>query len=276
MKKNRFMIAIACIVFVCAAAVVFLSAMGKKPYRNLDAAQIVSANVLLSPPDKTVEIEDIPELVGYLKDVVIYHQDHSYTEYDGQGVIFTLTMEDGTQIEIIAYNPFLVIDDVGYKTKYGPCEALNSYANALLNSGTANIILEEPPALSVVSDNTAFSALSGTYSWQKKGIDGNSISINGDSAHPLDCKELLSPPYETQEAAAALRFAEEPDTIFSVKCWSDEYWGDPAANSEDVVINGTAITLKPGGYVYEVTAGWNTGNGYGGTASYCFYLKLIE
>ena len=46
---------------------------------------------------------------------------NSYTEYAGQGVIFTLTMEDGTQTEIMAYNPFLVIDGVGYKTKYEPC-----------------------------------------------------------------------------------------------------------------------------------------------------------
>lgn len=67
-----------------------------------------------------------------LKDVVIYNEDNSYTEYSGQAVIFMLTMADGTQIEIVAYNPFLIIDGVGYKTKYEPCEALNHYANMLL------------------------------------------------------------------------------------------------------------------------------------------------
>ena len=185
MKKKRLIIAAVCIILLFIVIVVFLLTMGKKPYKNLDATQIMSAKVLLSPPDKTVEIEDIPELVGYLKDVIIYNQDNSYTEYAGQGVIFTLTMEDGTQTEIMAYNPFLVIDGVGYKTKYEPCEALNNYANELLNSGTANIILEEPPALSVISDNTSMSALLGTYSWQKKDVDGNSISTNADSPHPL-------------------------------------------------------------------------------------------
>ena len=34
---------------------------------------------------------------------------------------------DGTQTDIMAYNPFIVIDGIGYKTKYEPCEALNSY-----------------------------------------------------------------------------------------------------------------------------------------------------
>ena len=65
-------------------------------------------------------------MVEYLKDVVIYNEDNSYKEYSGQGVIFTLNMTDGTQTSIMAYNPFLVIDGIGYKTKYEPCEALNS------------------------------------------------------------------------------------------------------------------------------------------------------
>ncbi len=41
-------------------------------------------------------------------------------------------MADGTETEITACNPFLVIDGAGYRTKYAPCEALNSYANRLL------------------------------------------------------------------------------------------------------------------------------------------------
>ena len=185
-------------------------------------------------------------------------------------------MTDGTQTEVMAYNPFLVIDGIGYKTKYEPCEALNSYANQLLNSGTANIILEEPPALSVVSDETVFEALLGTYSWQKINSDGTAESTIADSAHPLQCKDELSPPFGTTEATATLRFTEEPDTILSVQCWSDECWDKPAENSEDVTINGNVLTLKPGGYIYEITAEWDTENGYGGTASYSVYIKTTD
>ena len=110
MRKKRLMIAIACIILVGIAVIVFFSQQGKKPYKDLDAAQIVSAKVLLTPPDKTIEIENIQELVEYLNDVVVYNEDNSYTEYDGQGVVFTLTMVDGTQTDIMAYNPFIVID----------------------------------------------------------------------------------------------------------------------------------------------------------------------
>ncbi len=275
MKKRWLLMAPACILVLFTAAALLL-AVGRRPYKNLDAAQIASAKVRLSPPDKTVEIENASELAGCLNDVVIYYQDNSYTEYAGQAAVFTLTMTDGTQTEIAAYSPFLIIDGVGYKTKQEPCEALSRYADKLLRSGTAGIILEEPPALSVISGGTSVSAFLGTYSWQKKDADGNSVSINAGSAHPLHCEELLSPPYETPEATAALRFAEEPDAVVSVKCWSDEYWGEPAACSEEAAFDGGALALKAGAYIYEITAVWNAENGYGGTASYFFYIKMTE
>ena len=128
MKKRWLLMAPVCILLLFTAAALLL-AMGKRPYKNLDAAQIASAKVRLSPPDKTVEIEDVSELACRLNDVVIYHQDNSYTEYAGQAAAFTLTMTDGTQTEITAYSPFLVIDGVGYKTRHEPCEALSRYAN---------------------------------------------------------------------------------------------------------------------------------------------------
>lgn len=248
---------------------------GEKPYKDLDAAQIAYATVHLSPPDKTVQIVDIEELVGYLKGVVIHNEDNSYTEYAGQGVTFTLTMTDGAQTKIMAYNPFLVIDGVGYQTDYEPCEALNSYANELLNAENSNIILEAPPALAVVSDNTNMGALLGGYSWQKMNGDGTVTETECESLHPLDCKDLLLT-YETTETTATLNFTESPDRILSVQCWSDEHWADPTANSEDVIIRGNVIELKPGGYIYEITAEWDADNGYGGTANYSLYLITIE
>lgn len=132
MKKNTIIISLICILSVTIIMIVFAVISGKKPYKNLDTSQIVSAVVRLTPPGETIQITEMTELVNLLKDVVIYNEDNSYTEYCGQGVIFTLTMADGTQTSIMAYNPFLVIDGVGYKTKYEPCEALNQYANMLL------------------------------------------------------------------------------------------------------------------------------------------------
>lgn len=129
MKKRTIIISLICIISAVIITIVFVRVNGRKPYKDLDAAQIISAEVRLSPPGTTIQITEKKELVDLLKDVVVYHEDNSYSEYSGQGVTFTLDMADGTQTNIMAYNPFLVIDGVGYKTKYEPCEALNHYAN---------------------------------------------------------------------------------------------------------------------------------------------------
>ena len=81
---------------------------------------------------------------------------------------------------------------------------------------------------------------------------------------------------ETTENTAVLRFQEDPDEILGVQCWSEERRGDPEAVGESVVANGYEIELKPGGYIYEVTAEWDAEkSGYGGIAHYCFYMKVI-
>lgn len=272
MKKRKLLLFSTCTLLFGVIAIVY-AVSGKRPYKALDTSQLAYATVHLIPPDKTVEIADMEKLVEYLRNVVIYQEDNSYTEYDGQGVTFTLFMADGTQTTVMAYNPFLVIDGVGYRTKYEPCQDLNQYANHLLNADDAVIILETPPILTVFSDETAFSTLLGTYSWQSRSWDGSSRSMDVDSAHPLDCKDLFSLE-ETTDHTATLRFWEKPDTV-SVRCWSDEHWYDPSAESEDVAVDGNVIVLKPGGTIYEVNAAWGTENGYGGTASYSFYLNRI-
>lgn len=131
-RGKRWLIALLCLA-VIAGGILAASAMaGRRPYKELTAADIQSATVLLTPPDTTLEIPDTGELAEYLSQVVIYDRDDSYTEYAGQGALFTLQLADGSTTDIMAYNPFLVIDGVGYRTKYEPCEALNRYANGLL------------------------------------------------------------------------------------------------------------------------------------------------
>ena len=131
MKKKGLIAIIGCLIVI---GIVVFAFSGRKPYKNLEASDLVSATVHLAPPDKTIQITEMEELVTYLNEVVIYNEDNSYMEYSGQAVIFTLTMADGSQEEIMAYNPFIVINGTGYKTKYEPCEKLNHYANKLLGN----------------------------------------------------------------------------------------------------------------------------------------------
>ena len=264
----------------------FPTAYGSHPFRALDASGIVSATVCLAPPDTTLEIPDMEELVGLLQETVVYTRDDSYTEYSGQGVIFELTFTDGTGARIMAYNPFLVINGEGYRTEYAPCEALNQYANDLLSSGEAVTVMRQPPAMAVIGtlDETYHDTLQGSYSWQSKNTDGTFTDIEADGAHPLACKTQLSPALEMEnDRTLNLIFPQgaAPDEIVRVRCWSDADWGNTAAGNETVRVSGSAaaggytIEVKPDGYIYEVIARWDTADGYGGTASYAFYVKGI-
>jgi len=90
----------------------------------------------LRPPDEKFNITDgqvTAELVDLLNDVTISEKDDSYKDYDGQWVEFELTMTDGSSKTVVAYNPFIIIDGIGYKTEYEPCEKLNVFGNDLSN-----------------------------------------------------------------------------------------------------------------------------------------------
>ncbi len=157
----------------------------------------------------------------------------------------------------------------------GDYDAKWYYAEFSVTEEGASVRLEKPPLLTVISDEDAHDALLGTYSWWYENGDGTSADIEVDHAHPLDCEAWL-PPLETTSPTAVLHFAEEPDRIVSIRCWSDDNWSDSTAESEDITVMGNEIELKIGGYIYEVTAKWNNENGYGGTAYYSFYVKLSE
>ena len=259
---------------VLGAAVLGLAAWhclsGSRPFRQLRAEEVQFATVQLSPPDQTLVVSDLEALTAYLRELVIYGEDDSYTEYAGQAAVFTLTMSDGTETVVTAYAPFLIIDGVGYRTRHEPCEALNRYANKLAESGECPVVLEEPPALAVVSDRISHRALLGAYTWQRGNPDGTTTQLLADAPHPLDCRELLEP-LETTEATAVLQFTQPPDRVTGVRCWSDT--GQTDQSGEALTLRGNEFSLRPGGCIYEVTAVWDAESGWGGTASYVFFIK---
>ena len=129
-KSKKVWLIIVVVALALIVSVLFVAFRGRKPLKNIE---LVNATVQLMPPDKTIQINDLDELEDLLEDIVIYNQDDSYTEYAGQAVVFSVTLLDGSQMEVTAYNPFVIIDGVGYKCKYEPCEELNDFANELLN-----------------------------------------------------------------------------------------------------------------------------------------------
>ena len=132
MKKRGTIGALVILLIVAIGAILVKSLLGTHPFRDLTPEDIASASVELLPPGKELPVEDLEALAALLSEVVIYRKDNSYGDYNGQTVIFTLTMTDGSTVQVSAYNPFLIIDGVGYRTKYESCEALSHFANSLL------------------------------------------------------------------------------------------------------------------------------------------------
>lgn len=146
-KRRKILMAAVCAAVLTGVVLAVLWFAPVRPFRDLEAENIMAASVELTPPGETVAVEDLEELASLLREVVVYAEDNSYNQYNGQAVIVTLTMADGTETRMMAYNPFLVIDGVGYQTKYEPCEALNAYANRLLErnkSESTGLILASP------------------------------------------------------------------------------------------------------------------------------------
>lgn len=134
MKKSRGKLIFAGAALALCLLMWYALGRGDRPFSDLEGADLVSAAVHLSPPDVTLELDraEMEELAGLLRAVVVYERDDSWTEYAGQAVTYTLELDGGRTCTVTDYNPFLIVDGVGYRTKYEPCEALNSFGNRLL------------------------------------------------------------------------------------------------------------------------------------------------
>ena len=89
--KKILLIALICLIGIGISVLLF---SGHRPFKNLTAEDITSANVRLSPPDTTIQISETEELASYLNEVVIYNKDNSYTEYAGHRKLLALPDED--------------------------------------------------------------------------------------------------------------------------------------------------------------------------------------
>lgn len=133
MKKKTVVVLLCAVIVIAAAALICTNFIGRKPFASLKAEDIASATVRLVPPDQTVPVTDLNKLAAALNDAVIYRKDNSYTEYNGQAVIYTIVLNDGTERTVNFFSPFLIIDGVGYRANAESCEQLARIADGLIS-----------------------------------------------------------------------------------------------------------------------------------------------
>ena len=115
-RKNVLILAAVLILAVLASVFAVRSLIGRRPFEDLEASDIKEASVEFLPPGDTITLDrnEIEKLTDILNNV-----------------IFTITKTDGSQVTVNAFNPFLVINDTGYRTEYESCGELASFGNSL-------------------------------------------------------------------------------------------------------------------------------------------------
>lgn len=130
----------------------------------------------------------------------------------------------------------------------------------------------EPPQLLVFNSSTSLFPIITGYDWYCDRDWENIVDISSLWINPLS-RELEGqiPWISTKESGLQLRFEWADDSIH-VRCWPAEKFGDPDAyeTAETVTVMSGIITLKPGRYIYEVTAEWYNSYWGRGTATYVF------
>lgn len=132
--KNKASIIVSLLVIAIIGILLAARFVGVRPFKEISEDEIARVSVELLPPGEVLELSesDISALVEILRTVTIYRKDDSYGEYNGQAVIYTITRTDGSETIINNCNPFLIVDGVGYRTKYGPSEELSRLGNEIL------------------------------------------------------------------------------------------------------------------------------------------------
>ena len=89
---------------------------------------------------------------------------------------------------------------------------------------------------------------------------------------PLDCQEM-TPQLTAAESQALLSFPLESDAL-TAQCWPESSWGDVSAQGEEAAVEGDALTLNPGGWIYEIRASWDRMPDFEGNSSYTVLIRM--
>ena len=173
---------------------------------------------------------------------------------------------------------------------------------ALAGCGSTTMESDAPEALKIVPTLTvhcgenSVEALTGAQEWWYDNGDGSKTSFITDSLPVLACKDYMKPlvlapsTKSCQQLTANLHFSVLPDTV-TARRWSVDSFYGPGEPVDDGYYEVLIYTLEPeggtddvrqffmelpyGGYVYEVTAVWESYEQFGGEVSYGFYTEAM-
>lgn len=108
----------------------------KHPFTSRELSKVERVSVIFGAYEPYyLSEEEEEQFLELLEDVVIYERDNTYREYTGVGFTsFGIEKTNGKTIYIQASNPFFIINDVGYRTKYEPCDEISRFGYEIVHS----------------------------------------------------------------------------------------------------------------------------------------------
>lgn len=143
MKKLSRKIIVSCLALVLlAVALIFLFMFynrEKFPFKDLQASKVasVSINSLSNTQQADLSADEIAELIGHLKNVVLKSKgNQEFLDYsDSRYRMFTIRFSDGTTLDFSASSPFYIFDgEKGYQANLTVCEEIAQFYYNLVKS----------------------------------------------------------------------------------------------------------------------------------------------
>lgn len=132
-----------------------------------------------------------------------------------------------------------------------------------------NILLTEPPAMTVRCGDGEATVGSGNYTWEADGACAIACGI-----HPTSLWEG-EPTLITSAGEVEMVWAVMPDSI-TARCWSNARSTETWDEEFPAEVAGNILILDPECQIYEITAVWDSAEDYGGRASYPVFIMPQE
>lgn len=117
-----------------------------KPFSKLERSDIMEVSVVFGGfPAYPLAQEDLAPLAEALRAVELYEEDDYYGYVGSAFLSFQMDLSSGESYYITPANPFFIIDGVGYRTEYQPCETLSNIGYSYIDRiHDANPELSQP------------------------------------------------------------------------------------------------------------------------------------
>ena len=138
MKKSKKLLIIAVVILAIVSAIIGWLLYSDRPFETITANGIEEIKVYAIPPDAEVVLSEaeVERVVPLLQNLKVSKPGYKVFALIGQTITITIKETNGTIIEISNVgNVQIIIDGRSYRADYESAEAINNFANKVLETG---------------------------------------------------------------------------------------------------------------------------------------------